>query len=274
MAIITLSRGTYSGAKDLAEYISKNLGYKLLSRETVIDKLEKLGWIDGKLDKARHKKLGILQRMNLEWVHYQVCLRAVLCKEAQDEEIVYHGNNGHIALHGFPNILSVKVVADMKDRISAVLARNEYAIDQKEAIRIINRIDERRARWSRFLHQTEVDDISSFDMIIDLSRRSIPDAYEMIYSTVKLPQFSPTPESRKIIESFTRAAQLRVKIAMDTDIIDDEIEVEINDGMLNVKGAVHSLEDAEELKKFLSSLPEVDTVESHLEESPDKLDDV
>ena len=274
MAIVTLSRGTYSGAKDLAEYVSQNLGYKLLSREVILDKLEEYGWTDGKLDKVRHKKLGILQRMNLEWIHYQVCLRAILCEEALDEGIVYHGNNGHIALRGFPNILSIKVVADMKDRISAVMARNEYAIDQKEAIRIINRIDERRARWSRFLHQMDADDISSFDIVINLSRKSIPDAYEMICSTVKLPQFSPTSESKKVIENLTRAAQLRVKIAMETDIIDDEIEVEINDGMLNVKGAVHSLEDADELEKFLSKLPEVEKVESHLEESPQKLDDI
>lgn len=274
MAIITLSRGTYSGAKELAEYIAPNLGYKLLSRETILDKLAEYGWIDEKLNKVRHKHLGILQRMNLEWIHYLACLRAVLSKEAQDEALVYHGNNGHAALRGFPHILSIKVVADMKDRIKAVIARNEYAIDQKEAIRIIERIDERRRRWSEFFYQRDVNDVSSFDMVIDLSRKSIADAYEMIRSAVTLPQFQPTPESTKAIENLIRAAQLRAKIAMETDIIDDEIEVEIHDGALNVKGVVHSLGDAEELRRFLSSQPEVEKVESHLEESPQGMDDM
>ena len=113
MAIITLSRGTYSGAKELAEYIAPNLGYKLLSRENIINDLAHYGWIEGKLDKVRHKEMGILQRMNLEWIHYVACLRAVLSKEAQCGALVYHGNNGHAALRGFPHILSVKVVADM-----------------------------------------------------------------------------------------------------------------------------------------------------------------
>lgn len=274
MAIITLSRGTYSGAKELAEYIAPNLGYKLLSRETILDKLAEHGWIDEKLNKVRHKHLGILQRMNLEWIHYLACLRAVLSKEAQDEALVYHGNNGHAALRGFPHILSIKVVADMKDRIKAVIARNEYAIDQKEAIRIIERIDERRRRWSEFFYQRDVNDVSSFDMVIDLSRKSIADAYEMLHSAVALPQFQPTPASTKAIENLIRAAQLRARIAMETDIIDDEIEVEIHDGALSVKGVVHSLGDAEELRRFLSSQPEVEKVESHLEESPQGMDDM
>jgi len=272
VAIITLTRGTYSGAKELAQYLSEKLGYKLLSRETIIDKLAEYGWVEEKLDKVRQKQLGILQRMNLEWIHYVVCLRAVLSKEAQDEALVYHGNNGQAALRGFPHVLTIKVTADMKYRIKAVMERNEYAIDQKEATEIIKRIDERRERWARFLYQTDGNDVSAFDMIIDLSRKSIQDAYEMINATVSLPQFQSNPESQKIIQNLTRAAQLRAKIAMETDIIDDEIEVEVNDGLLNVKGVVHSLDDANKLRDFLSQQPEVEQVVSHLEETPQQID--
>jgi cytidylate kinase len=272
MAIITMSRGTYSGAKELSEHVAQNLGYKLLSREVIIQELANYGWVEGKLERVRHKQLGILERMNLEWVHYLACLRAVLSKQAKGEALVYHGNNGHLALHGFPHILSVKVIADMDYRIKAVLARNEYAIDQKEAIQIIERIDERRKKWSEFFYQTDVNDVSSFDMVIDLSRKSINDAYEMIRSAVELPQFQPTPESEKSIEELTRASEVRARIAMETDIMDDEIEVEIHDGVLSVKGVVHSLEDATELKSFLASQPEIEKVESHLEESAGDMD--
>ena len=55
MAIITLSRGTYSGAKELAEHIAKNLDYKLLSRETILDDLGRYGWADKQLTRARHR---------------------------------------------------------------------------------------------------------------------------------------------------------------------------------------------------------------------------
>ena len=274
MAIITLTRGTYSGAKELGQYISRHLGYKLLSRESIIDKLAEYGWVDEKLDKVRQKQLGILQRMNLEWIHYLACLRAVLGTEARDEALVYHGNNGQFALRGFPHILSIKVIADMKYRVKAVMERNEYAIDQKEAMEIIKRIDERRERWSRFLYQTDSSDVSAFDMVIDLSRKNMSDAYEMIHAATSLPQFQPTPESKKIIENLTRAADLRARIAMQTDIIDDEIDVEVKGGVLNVKGVVHSMDDADKLKEFLSQQPEVEEVVSHLEEAPEVIDSV
>lgn len=272
MAIITMSRGTYSGAKELSEFVAQNLGYKLLSREVIIEELAHYGWVEGKLNKVRQKQLGILERMNLEWVHYLACLRAVLSKEAQGEALVYHGNNGHLALHGFPHILSIKVIADMEYRIKAVMARNEYAIDRKEAIQIIERIDDRRKRWSEFFYKTDINDVSSFDMIIDLSRKDIGDAYDLIHTAVELPQFQPTPESKNAIEDMKRAAELRAKIAMETNVIDDEIEVEIHDHVLSVKGVVHSLEDADELREFLASQPEVEKVESHLEESKGDMD--
>jgi hypothetical protein len=210
--------------------------------------------------------------MNLEWVHYLVCLRAVLCREAQTESLVYHGNSGHEALCGFPHLLSVKVVADLDYRVNAVLARNEYAIDRKEAVRIIRRIDERRERWSGFLYKADPDDVSSFDMVIDLSRKSIPDAFELISAAVTLPQFQTTPESKKLIDDLTRAAQLRAKIAMETDIIDDELKVEMRNGTLKVSGVVHSLEDAEELKRFLSGQPDIEKVESSLQEERPGMD--
>jgi hypothetical protein len=267
MAIITMSRGTYSGAKELSEYVAQNLGYKLLSREVCIEELEHCGMVKEKLDCVRNLELGILERMNLEWIHYLACLRAVLSKEAKGEALVYHGNNGHLALHGFPHILSIRVVADIEYRINAVLARHEQAIDRKKAIQIINKIDARRKKWSQFIYQKDVDDVSSYDMVIDLSSKSISDAYDMIHSAVQLPQFQPTPESTKTIEELARAAELRARIAMETDIVDDEIEVEIHDGILDVKGVVHSLKDANELKRFLSSQSEVEKVESHLEES-------
>ena len=268
MAVITLTRGTYSGAKDLAEYTAEHLGYKLLAREDIIDELAEYGWAEDKLDKARFKKLGILQRMNLEWIHYTACMRAVLTKHAIGESLVYHGNKGQLVLKGFPHVLSINVIADMEYRIKAIMARNEYAIDRKEAIRILNRIDERRDKWSKFLYQSNMNDATSFDMVIDLSRKSLPDAYEMIQSTVMLPQFQSTDESRKQIENLCRAAELRAKIAMEADVIDDDIEIEVNDGVANIKGTVHSLEDADAIRNLLRQQPEIEDIETVFEAPP------
>lgn len=271
MAIITLTRGTYSGAKELAEYTAKNLGYTLLSREDLIGELARLGWEEEKLNKARYKKLGIMERMNLQWIHYLACLRAVLAEKAKGEALVYHGNQGHIVLRDFPHVLSIKCIADLEYRIRAVMARNEYAIDRKEALRIINRIDQKRERWSKFLYGADLNDAAAYSMVLDLSKKSIPDAFEMIRSQVSLPQFQPTAESQKAIEELALAAKLRAKVAMECEVIDDDLEIEIKDGIVNIKGTVHSVEDAHEIRRLLAKQPEIHDVEAHLEETREEV---
>jgi len=267
MAIITLTRGTYSGAKELAEYTAKHLGYKLLSREDLLQELAQSGWEEDRLNKARYKQLGIMERMNLEWIHYLACLRAVLAAKVTDESLVYHGNQGQMVLRDFPHVVSVKCIADMEYRTKALMARNEYAIDKKEALKIINRIDHKRDQWSKFLYGTDLSDSSAYNMVIDLSKKSIPDAFEMIRSTVSLPQFQPTKQSKKEIENLIIAAKLRAKIALEAEVIDDDLDIEIKDGIVNIKGTVHSKEDANAIRKLLAKQPEIHDVEAHLEET-------
>jgi len=270
MAIITLSRGTYSGAKELAEYIAREFDYTLLSREELVAELACYGWEENKLDKARYKQLGMLDRMNLQWIHYLACLKAVLAERVKGERVVYHGNQGQMVLRNFPHVLSIKCVASMDYRINAVLARNEYAIDRREATKIIERIDQRREKWSKFLFGADPNDRSLYDMVIDLARKSIPEAFEMIRSSVSLPQFRLTPESAKAVEDLALAAKLRAKIAMEGDVLDDDIEIEIRDGIVNIKGTVHSEEDAEAIRRLLAEQPEIHDVEANLESMIDE----
>jgi len=265
MAVITLNRGAYYGAKELAEYTAQNLDYPLLSREDLIDQLAQFGWEEDKLNVARQLHLGMMERMNLQWIHYTACMKAILIEKAKNGKLVYHGSQGGLVLNDFPQTLNIKCIADMDYRIQLVMKRNEYAIDRKEAIKIINRADKRRDRWSRVLLNVETGDDSLYDMIIDLSKTSVSDAFERIRSTISLPQFQPTKESQKKIDDLVIAANLRAKIAMESDILDDDISIEINDGIVNVKGTVHSQEDADAIRRMLAQQPEIEDVESSLE---------
>jgi len=265
MAIITLSRGTYNGAKDLAEYISQQLGYRLLAREDIIDKIKEWGISEPRIEQALHGRVGILQRMNLEWIRYLAFLRAVLAKEVQaSPNMVYHGTKGQIALQGFPHVLSIKVVATMEYRIEAVMRRNAYGMSKKEAQRLIKNIDDDRNKWAEFLYHEDLKNDTDYDLVIDLSRLSVPEAFEIVQTTIELPKFQPTADTPKEIENLALAADLRARIARDANIIDDQIGVEIHDGAINITGSVHSIEDADELRRFLSQQPEVTKVESHL----------
>lgn len=261
MAIITLSRGTFSGARKLAEYISEKLDYRLVSREDIVERIAQYGMSEDRLDRARCRRLGMLPRIDLEWLHYLAYTLAALSKEIRQGNLIYLGDDGRIVLRNFPNMLSVHVIADVEYRIDTFMRRNDYAVGRKEAKRFIKKIDEKRARWGRSLYNDGRFDPSEFDLVIDPSLTSIPDACEIIRATVEMPRFQTTPESLETIEYMTLAADLRARIAMDADVVDDNIEVQVREGVIKISGSVHSPEDAAAIRVLLHKQPEVEDVE-------------
>lgn len=269
MAIITISRGTYSGARELAEYLCENLGYRSITREDILGKLEESGEYGipmERLDNARYRRLSLRQRKDLEWTHYIACFRAALAEEVREGNVIYLGDNGHALLRDFPNALHIKVITDLDSRVDNFMKRNDYVINRKEARKLIKKLDDQKAKWVRTIYdKTSAHDPSEFDLVINLNNMSVSEAYELVQSTAELPQFQITPESVKDLENTCFAASVRAKIATEIDIIDDNIEVGIQEDVLSIKGTVHSIEEWDELRELLRQLPGVDDVESHLE---------
>ena len=152
MAIIAVARGTFSGAKELAQQIAETLSYRLVSRADIIEKTAQYGVTRERLDRARRRRLGILQRKQLDWIHYRAYTRAALTKEIRQGSLVYLGSNGRVLLRDFPNVLNVMVVAEMEYRIDNLIQRTEHVMNRRRARRLIEEIDESKARWQRHFH--------------------------------------------------------------------------------------------------------------------------
>ena len=146
MAIITLSREAFSGARELAELVARRLNYRVVSRDDIIHKLVEYGVPRGRLNRARRRQLGWLPRMVREWVHYVIFLRAALSQEILSGDLIYLGNNGQQILAGFPNTLHVGVIVGLSYRVGNLIKLNEYGIDPKTARRLIAKIDRRGRR--------------------------------------------------------------------------------------------------------------------------------
>ena len=201
MAIITLVKGTFSGARELARCVSEELGYRFVAREDVIDKTAQYGMSRQRQDRARRRRLGVLLPMDLEWTHYLVYNRAALSKEIRHGDLVYLGDNGRQLLSDFPNVLSVKCVAEMEHRIDNLLERTDYVMNRKKAKRIIEKIDEKKVRWRRTLYDDGEHGQEGFDLVIEPERMSIPEACDLICATVEQPRYQTTPKSLETVGS-------------------------------------------------------------------------
>ena len=62
MAIITISRGSYSKGKEVAEKVAQRLGYDCISRDVVVEASEHFNIPEIKLVRALHDAPSVLER--------------------------------------------------------------------------------------------------------------------------------------------------------------------------------------------------------------------
>ena len=98
MTVITISRGTFGGGKDFAEKLASKLNYRLVSREELTDKATRYGIPVEKLRSAVTKPPRASQPLGYLRDLYIAYMRLQLCDLILEENIVYHGNTGHLSL--------------------------------------------------------------------------------------------------------------------------------------------------------------------------------
>lgn len=262
MAIVTISRGTFSGGKALAECVAKKLNYECVSREILRNAAKDFNVPLDELSRALSDKPGIRDNMNLAKLHYLSFIQHELMKAIQNENVVYHGLAGHLLLNGVPHVLRVKVVADMGFRIKAAMERTN--LSYSDAIEFIKRIDVKRDKWVKFLYHVDRNDPSLYDLVINLDHIDIDTACDIICFDVSRPELQKTEESRKRIGDLTLAAEVRARIASDGHIKDNHINVDAHEGVITLGGTVLFVEYADRAREMARIVPGVKDIDSKI----------
>ena len=110
MSIITISRGTFSGGRDLAECLAQKLGYPCISREVIVEAAERYGASEAALSLALNHPPSIIDRLKSERNRYIAYIRAVLCQRALEGDFIYHGYAGQHLLAGVHHLIRDKQI--------------------------------------------------------------------------------------------------------------------------------------------------------------------
>jgi len=210
VSIITISRGSYSRGKDVAERVAAALGYQCISRDILLEASEEFNIGEMKLIRALHDAPSILDRFTYGKERYVAYIRSTLLKYAQKDNIVYHGLAGHFFLQGIPHIFKVRIIAQFEDRLMEEMKREN--ISAEEARFILRKDDEERRKWGLHLYGKDTSDASLYDMVLHIKTMSVRDAVDVIQCAVKRPCFQTTPESRILLDNLTLAAQVEAKL--------------------------------------------------------------
>ena len=262
MAIITISRGTYSGGRILAECLSDQLGYRLLSREALLHSAaERFNATEEQLEAALLQRPGFLEGRGLKKLHYVYFVQAELARTVEGDNVVYHGQSGHLLLKGVPHHMRVRVVANLEYRIAAAMERSN--LKREKAVEYIKELDEERDKWVEWVYGIDRNDPLTYDFTVNLERISIDSACGMVAESARR-DFQTTPASQEIMNDLVLASEIRAKIGLDKSIADDRIEVDCEAGTVTLTGTVRSLVDADRVRELVRAIPGVENIDSKM----------
>jgi cytidylate kinase len=263
MAVITISRGTFSGGESLAECVAQRLGYHRINGEVLGETARQYGIREEKLCEAINEAPGVIKHLHSEKKRCLACLRAALIREVKDDNAVYHGHAGHFLLDGVPHLIRVKVVANMELRIRALTEHSN--LTREEAIQLIKTLDEKRLRWTRSLYHADWHHPLLYDVVIDRDQMTLPDACDMVCHTASMGQYKVTPESRKAMEDIALSCHLEAVVSNNRSISGAKnVKIKADGGVVTIEGTVESIVDADRVRMLVRKTPGVKEINSRM----------
>jgi cytidylate kinase len=239
MPIITISRGSYSRGKEVAEKLAEKLGYKCISRDILLEASETFNIPEIRLIRAIHDAPSILERFTYGKERYVAYLRSTLLKYVQNDNVVYHGLAGHYFLKGIPHVIKVRILADLEDRVKEEMRRERISAD--DARYIIKSDDDERRRWGMQIFGVDTWDPKLYDMVLHIKTLTVDDAVDLISDAAKLPHFQATPESQKLLDDLTLAAG--VEAALVEEIPSAKVDAKDGEIFVSIKGNLSQEEE-------------------------------
>jgi cytidylate kinase len=228
MSIVTISRGSYSKGKDVAEKLAQKLQYDCVSREILLEASEEFNIPEISLVRAIHDSPSVLERFRHGKERYISYYQYALLKHVQKDNIVYHGLAGQYFLRAVPHLLKVRILASMEDRIQEVMRRDQ--VSARDAEHILAKDDDERRRWGLKLYGIDTWDSRLYDVVLLIDRLSVDDAVDLIAETIAKPVFQTTTESQQALDNQVLCAKIHAMLVNFSLMI----EVQVKDGVVSL----------------------------------------
>ena len=228
MPIITISRGSYSMGKEVAQKVAQKLGYECYAREVILEASKEFNIPAIKLVKAVHDAPSILERFSNGKEKFITFFQSALLKCLLRDNVVYHGLAGHFYVRGVSHALKVRIIADMKDRIQMVMDREKTSYES--AGELIKNLDLARRKWSQHLYGIDTTDPTLYDLVIRVRKTTVDDAVDVICHTSGLETFKTTFESQKAMEDLVLASEVKTTLLE----LKPDIQVFVRDGIVTL----------------------------------------
>jgi cytidylate kinase len=243
MAIISISRGSYSRGKEVAETLAERLGYGCVSRDILLETCEEFSIPEIRLVKALHDAPSVLDRFSHGRERYMSYFRAAFLNHMAKDNVVYHGLSGHFFLQGIDHAIKMRIIANMDDRIKEEMKRENSSAE--EARYLLKKDDDERRKWSLSLYGKDPWNCSLYDLVLSIDTMTVDDVVGILEGVIKQGRFDATPESKAKLKEKALLANVHAKIVN----MAPHASVSIKDGVVTLGNLDGGLKNDEDIRR-------------------------
>lgn len=193
MAIITISRGTMSGGRVVAECLAEMLGSTCVANEVLQEAALELGLPEHVVREKFETKPGLWSRLHRDREVYLLAVKTALADRCVEGRLVYHGLGGQFLLGRLPRVLRVRLIAPLEQRIE-YLTKAHHRLTPSAAASFIENVDRDRHRWVKAMFDADVEDPFLYDVTVNQRWLTVDTACAGIAELARHPDYETTPE--------------------------------------------------------------------------------
>ena len=266
MPIITITRGAFSGGPELAEQVARDLGYRSVSREVLIEAGKRYGIPEAKFTEVLETAPHWWERWQESLRLYRIILQAAMCEVAQGGKLVYHGHAGQELFPAIRHVLKVYLTAPMAYRVEQVRARQK--LSENAALHYIEQVDKARTRRLQAIFGADWRDPSRYDLVLNIAQMSLETAAHLIIEASRRKDYQPTAESEQAFQDLTISARVQAAFIVSPRTRNLMINVRVERGQVRLSGILAQSDLEQEIVRVAEGITGVSKVEADFESPP------
>jgi cytidylate kinase len=256
-----------AASRGLAEKIGERLGYRIITREQIIEHARAYG-----LEETGMAETGFMEgnpphfwdRQAAQRRLYLIYLRASLMDYIVKGDIVYVGHLSQFILADVPKILRIRIDATVAQRLEALT--KDSAFTEPEAQEHIKNIDEKRRAWAQFLYGVDYAAPLNYDMVLNMAHMTLDSMAEIIETAVKRPEWEMDDDASNQIQNIYLASQVTLHLAKSkrTRGMELAVDCDVHTKRAVIRGVsplIGSKTWEEDIKEVVLDMGSIETVE-------------
>jgi cytidylate kinase len=177
LAIITISRQLGSFGSEAAELLAKQLGMRLILKDTVLNE-----WMADVVNDHQLRMLTESPKFYLNIMHdgitYKEYIERKLMDEASRQPSIIVGMGSQLIFRDHPGAVRVRIVASDNTRTERI--RRKYGFGVKEAEQMIQQSDKKHKRYISTLYGVDWAETFNYDMVLNTDGLTAEQCADMI----------------------------------------------------------------------------------------------